>query len=76
MRKKFLEKRVTLFAAILEEQYELLREIAFKERKSLAEVTREAINVYLEKKFKKVPIITKEKTENSSSLSLVSNLKE
>lgn len=44
--------RVTLFAAIRENQYEAMRKIAFDRKKSLAEVTREAIDVYLKSKLK------------------------
>jgi hypothetical protein len=48
------EARVTLFAAILEAQYEGLRTIAFREKKSLAEVTREAIDIYLQTKHPQI----------------------
>ncbi len=40
---------VTLFAAIEAEQHEALRAIAFAERRSLADVVREALNAYLAK---------------------------
>jgi hypothetical protein len=43
-----LESPVTLFAAIEEKQHEALREIAFKERRSLADVVREALEKFLE----------------------------
>ena len=48
--------RVTLFAAIGKEQYEAIRFIAYKEKKSLAEITRESLNDYIEKKSKSYPI--------------------
>jgi hypothetical protein len=48
------ETRVTLFAAILEDQYEGLRTVAFREKKSLAEVTREAIDIYLQTKHPQI----------------------
>jgi hypothetical protein len=38
---------VTLFAAIEAAQHEALREIAFTERRSLADVVREALAAYL-----------------------------
>ncbi|MFQ5688031.1 MAG: hypothetical protein ACE5GV_15395 [Candidatus Scalindua sp.] len=50
MKRKKTEERVTLFAAIQKEQYEFLRTIAFNERKSLAEVTREALDCYIKTK--------------------------
>lgn len=40
---------VTLFAAIEAEQHEALRAIAFAERRSLADVVREALDAYLAK---------------------------
>jgi hypothetical protein len=48
--------RVTLFAAIGKEQYEAIRFIAYKEKKSLAEITRESLDDYIEKKSKSYPI--------------------
>lgn len=48
-REKKLEAPVTLFAAIETEQHEGLRLIAFRERRSLADVVREAIDEFLEK---------------------------
>jgi hypothetical protein len=44
---KKLASPVTLFAAIEAEQHEALRAIAFSERRSLADVVREALNAYL-----------------------------
>jgi hypothetical protein len=38
---------VTLFAAIEVEQHQALREIVFSERRSLADVVREALNSFL-----------------------------
>jgi len=38
---------VTLFAAIEAEQHEALRAIAFSERRSLADVVREALNGFI-----------------------------
>ena len=58
---------VTLFAAIREKQYEGLRAVAFKEKKSLAQVTRDAIDGYLKKKIKGYPA----SVEGDSILSLV-----
>ena len=44
---KKLSEPVTLFAAIEAEQHEALRAIAFSERRSLADVVREAFRVHL-----------------------------
>jgi hypothetical protein len=41
-------KMVTLYAAISDGQHDGLRTIAFSKKKSLAEVTREAIDYYLQ----------------------------
>jgi hypothetical protein len=43
-----LESPVTLFAAIEREQHDALRSIAFSERKSIADVARQAIADYVE----------------------------
>ena len=58
---------VTLFAAIPEKQYEGLRAVAFKEKKSLAQVTRDAIDGYLKRKIKGYPA----SLESDAILSLV-----
>ena len=42
-----LSAPVTLFAAIEAEQHEALREIAFSERRSLADVVREALTGFI-----------------------------
>ena len=52
---KKLESPVTLFAAIEEKQHTALREIAFKERRSLADVVREALGTFLQGREKNVP---------------------
>ncbi len=44
---KKLTAPVTLFAAIEAEQHEALRAIAFSERRSLADVVREALSAFL-----------------------------
>jgi len=49
------KKRVILYAAISPEQHEALRYIAFGERRSLADVTREAIDSYIQTKAGKYP---------------------
>ena len=46
-REKKIEGPVTVFAAIETEQHQALREIAFKERRSIADVVRDAINQYV-----------------------------
>lgn len=50
MKKRKTDERITLFVAIRKEQYEALRTIAFNKRKSLAAVTREALDYYLKTK--------------------------
>ena len=42
-----LEGAVTLFAAIETKQHETLRRIAFDEKRSMADVVREALNEYI-----------------------------
>ena len=49
-RNKKLEGPVTLFAAVETRQHEGLRLIAFRERRSIADVVREAIDEFLEKR--------------------------
>ena len=44
---KKLSEPVTLFAAIEAEQHQALREIAFSERRSLADVVREALTGFI-----------------------------
>ena len=50
MRPKKLEGPVTLFAAIEAKQHETLRKIAFRERRSLADIVREALTNYIKNK--------------------------
>lgn len=52
--KKKLEGPVTLFAAIESKQHAMLREIAFVEHRSLADVVREALDQFLAKHTRKV----------------------
>jgi len=47
---KKLEAPVTLFAAIEADDHEFLRSVAFRERRSLADIVREAIHDYRKKK--------------------------
>jgi predicted transcriptional regulator len=49
-RERKLEAPVTLFAAIETEQHQALREIAFEQRRSIADVVREAISQYVAKR--------------------------
>lgn len=49
-------KRSVLFAIIDESQHEALRYIAYKERRSIADVTREAIQRYIDAKSAEYPI--------------------
>jgi predicted HicB family RNase H-like nuclease len=53
---KKLEKPVTLFAAIEESQHEALRFIAYKEKKSIAEIVREALEDYIKNVSRKYPV--------------------
>jgi len=46
-RSKKLTSPVTLFAAIEEKQHEALRRLAFEERRSIADITRDAIQEYI-----------------------------
>jgi len=49
-REKKMEAPVTLFAAIETTQHDALREIAFDQRRSIADVVREAIAQYIAKR--------------------------
>ena len=49
-REKKLEAPVTLFAAIETKQHEALRQITHRERRSIADVARDAINQYIAKR--------------------------
>ena len=51
--KRKLEAPVTLFAAIEARQHEVLREIAFKEKRSLADLVREALDALIRNRSKK-----------------------
>lgn len=51
-KKKKLEGPVTLFAAVEAKQHETLRTIAFRERRSLADVVRQALREFIEKHAK------------------------
>lgn len=46
-RAKKLVSPVTLFAAIEQEQHQALRQLAFEQRRSLADVTRDALTQYI-----------------------------
>ncbi len=48
-RSKKLTAPVTLFAAIEQEQHEALRRLAFAQRRSIADVTRDALSEYLDR---------------------------
>ena len=52
-RERKLEAPVTLFAAIETKQHQALREIAFEQRRSIADVVREAIGKYVAKRPKR-----------------------
>lgn len=52
-REKKLQAPITLFAAIEEKQHEALRFIAYKERRSIADIVREAISQYIKSRGEK-----------------------
>lgn len=52
-RERKLEAPITLFAAIEQKQHEALRRIAFDERRSLADIVREAIDAFVSARKKK-----------------------
>lgn len=47
-----LESAVTLFAAIEAKQHEALRELAFREKRSIADLVREALNEFIRSRTK------------------------
>lgn len=51
--KKKMDSPVTPFAAIEEKQHEALRELAFKEKRSLADLVREALSEFIAARTKK-----------------------
>ena len=55
------EAPVTLFAAIETKQHEALRQIAYGERRSIADVVREAIGAYIAKR----PTMTSDRRQAS-----------
>ena len=67
MRPKKLHSPVTLFAAIEESQYELLRSMAFKERQSIADLVRAALADYLGKADASGPATHRVRAGNKSS---------
>jgi hypothetical protein len=56
---KKLEAPVTLFAAIESEQHEFLRTVAFKERRSLADLVREALADFQRKKERERKLVAR-----------------
>ena len=50
--KKQLKDPVTLFAAVESKQYEVIRRIAFKERRSISSIAREAFDMFIKSKKK------------------------
>ena len=56
---KKLEVPVTLFAAIEAEQHEFLRTLAFKERRSLADLVREALADFQKKKERERKLVAR-----------------
>lgn len=62
-REKKLENPIVLFASIEARQHESLRQVAFADRRSIADVVREAIDKYLEERkvFPQVEVRRREK---------------
>lgn len=56
---KKLEAPVMLFAAIEAEQHEFLRTLAFKERRSLADLVREALADFQKKKERERKLVAR-----------------
>jgi hypothetical protein len=56
---KRLEAPVTLFAAIEAQQHEFLRTVAFKERRSLADLVREALSDFQRKKERERKLVAR-----------------
>ena len=50
------KRKVVLFASIAEAQHEALRYIAYKEKRSIADITREALDNYIAQKSTEYPI--------------------
>lgn len=57
MKDKKLQQSVTLFASIEKTQHEALRYIAYKENRSIADVTREALDNYIKEKSKQYDVM-------------------
>lgn len=53
---KKLKKPVTITTIVEEEQHEALRYVAYKERKTMAEIIRAALEEYINKKSEEYPI--------------------
>ncbi|MBE0415083.1 MAG: hypothetical protein IBX36_00875 [Dehalococcoidia bacterium] len=53
---KKINNRVILFASIEEAQHEALHYIAYKEKRSIADITREALANYITRKSTEYPI--------------------
>lgn len=52
-REKKLTEPVTLFAAVEKSQHETLRKVTFEERRSIADVVRDAIDFYIKNRKRK-----------------------
>ena len=65
--KRKIGERVILVASIEQSQYEALRFIAYTEKRSIAHITREALDNYIALKSKEYPItvsVAKAETQN------------
>ncbi len=54
--KKKLKKPVTITTVVEESQHEALKFVAFRERKTMAEIVRVALEDYIHKKSQEYPI--------------------
>lgn len=65
-REKKLEAPVTLFAAMESDQHEILRRIAFNQRRSIADIVRQAIDEFIERQANAVKTTKPERMKITS----------
>ena len=66
MATKKLKNGVTLFALVESKQYDMIRAFAFQEHKSIAEIVRKALDMYIKHRTKKMRRNTKDKDSHRS----------
>jgi hypothetical protein len=54
-RQKIMDKSTVLFARIEQSQYEALRWLAYRDKGSIAQVVRKALDVYIESRADELP---------------------